>query len=41
MNKLFSNDIGRVLVIDEGVLVGIVSRTDILNFIRIHSQLGE
>lgn len=40
MEKVFKNGIGRVLVLDEGQLVGIVSRTDILNYIRIHAQLG-
>ena len=39
MAKLFTNTIGRVLVMDEGRLTGIVSRTDILNYINIHSQL--
>ncbi|MEQ8155951.1 MAG: site-2 protease family protein [Clostridiaceae bacterium] len=41
MAKLFTNTIGRVLVMDEGRLTGIVSRTDILNYIRIHSQLEQ
>lgn len=40
MNKLFANRIGRVLVMDGDKLIGIVSRTDILNYIRIHSQLN-
>jgi len=40
MTKLFSNGLGRVLVMDHGQLFGIVSRTDILNYIRIHSQLN-
>jgi Zn-dependent protease/CBS domain-containing protein len=39
MGKLFSNGIGRVLVMDGEKLVGIVSRTDILNHIRIYNQL--
>lgn len=41
IKKIFQNGIGRVLVMDGEVLVGIVSRTDILNYIRIHSQLEE
>lgn len=41
MTKLFSNGIGRVLVIDQAKLIGIVSRTDILNYIRIYSQLNQ
>ncbi len=41
MTKLFSNGIGRVLVMDQTRLRGIVSRTDILNYIRIHSQLNQ
>ncbi len=41
MTKLFSNAIGRVLVMDQDKLIGIVSRTDILNYIRIHSQLDQ
>lgn len=39
MNKIFRNEIGRVLVMDGDELVGIVSRTDILNHIRIYNQL--
>jgi len=39
MNKLFNNGIGRVLVMDRGQLLGIVSRTDILNYMRIRNQL--
>jgi CBS domain-containing protein len=41
IKKIFQNGIGRVLVMDGEVLVGIVSRTDILNYIRIHSQLED
>ena len=41
MDKIFSNDLGRVLVIDEGNLIGIISRTDILNYIRVHGKLHE
>jgi Zn-dependent protease len=40
MEKVFRNGVGRVLVMEEGQLLGIVSRTDILNYIRIHAQLG-
>lgn len=39
MKKLFVNGIGRILVMDGSKLLGIVSKTDILNYIRIHSQL--
>jgi len=39
MEKLFTNGIGRILVMEEAKLLGIVSRTDILNYIRIHSRL--
>jgi len=39
MQKLFSNSIGRILVMDGTKLLGLVSKTDILNYIRIHSQL--
>jgi Zn-dependent protease/CBS domain-containing protein len=41
MAKLFSNGIGRVLVMDQTKLIGIVSRTDILNYLRLHSQLNQ
>lgn len=40
MNKVFSNEVGRVLVMDADKLLGIVSRTDILNHIRIYNQLN-
>ena len=39
MKKVFGNGIGRILVMDGKELLGIVSKTDILNYIRIHSQL--
>lgn len=39
MDKAFKNGVGRVLVMEDGRLLGIVSRTDILNYIRIHGQL--
>jgi predicted transcriptional regulator len=41
MAKLFSNGIGRVLVMDQTKLIGIVSRTDILNYLRLHGQLNQ
>lgn len=40
MEKVFRNGVGRVLVMEEGELLGIVSRTDILNYLHIHSMLG-
>lgn len=40
MTKIFGNSIGRVLVMDQAALIGIVSRTDILNYLRIHSQVN-
>jgi len=40
MSKIFSNHIGRVLVMEEDRLVGIVSRTDIMNHLRIYMQLN-
>jgi Zn-dependent protease len=40
MTRIFSNSIGRVLVMEQNALIGIVSRTDILNYIRIHSQFN-
>jgi len=41
MDKIFSNDIGRVLVIKEEKLLGIISRTDILNYIRVYGKLQD
>ena len=40
MEKIFSNRVGRVLVIDEDLLIGIVSRSDILKYIKINSELN-
>lgn len=40
LTKLFRNGIGRALVMDQAKLIGILSRTDILNYIRIHGQLN-
>jgi Zn-dependent protease/predicted transcriptional regulator len=39
MKKLFANQIGRMVVIEDGKLIGIISRTDILNYIRVYSEL--
>lgn len=39
MNKIFGNRFGRVLVMKDGELSGIISRTDILNYLRIHQEL--
>ena len=39
MDKLFANELGRVLVMEEDQVVGIITRTDILNYIRIHNRL--
>ncbi|SHF06039.1 site-2 protease family protein [Alkalibacter saccharofermentans] len=39
MEKVFKNGVGRVLVMEDGNMLGIVSRTDILNYIRINAQL--
>ncbi|MBF7096050.1 site-2 protease family protein [Alkalibacter mobilis] len=40
MDKAFKNNVGRVLVMEGGELLGIVSKTDILNYLRIQSQIG-
>jgi len=37
--KIMTNKVGRLLVFDEHKLVGIISKTDILNYINIHNQL--
>ena len=37
--KIMTNKVGRLLVFDEHKLVGIISKTDILNYINIHDQL--
>ena len=41
MKKLFANQIGRMVVIEDGKLIGIISRTDILNYIRVYSELHQ
>lgn len=41
MTKLFANGIGRVLVMDRVKLVGIVSRTDIVNYMSIRAKLDK
>jgi Zn-dependent protease len=41
MPKLFGNGIGRVLVMENSQLIGIVSRTDVLNYIRVRTQLDQ
>lgn len=40
MEKIFSNNVGRVLVMNEHELVGIVSRSDILKYIKINGELN-
>ena len=40
MTKLSANGIGRVIVMDHGNLLGIVSNTDILNYISLYSKLN-
>lgn len=37
--KIMSNGVGRLLVFNNQKLVGIISKTDILNYINIHNQL--
>ncbi len=38
--RMIGSDLGRMLVMDEGRLVGIVSRRDIMNLFKIKSDLG-
>lgn len=40
LSKMISADVGRMLVIDNGRLVGILSRRDIMNLFKIKSELG-
>ena len=41
MTKLYKNGIGRVLVMDQGNLIGIISSTDILNYLNIYMELDK
>lgn len=40
LSKMISGDIGRMPVVEDGQLKGIVSRNDIMNFFKIKSDLG-
>ncbi len=41
MDKIFNNGLGRVLVIEEEKTIGIITRSDILHYIRIYNKLHE
>lgn len=41
MEKILGNTIGRVLVMDHAKLIGIVSKTDMLNYIKIQNMLNQ
>lgn len=41
MEKLFANDIGKVLVMNQSKLIGMISKADMLNYMRIQNQLSQ
>ena len=41
MQRLLRPDFGRLAVLEDGVVAGIITRADIVKFIRIHSELEE
>lgn len=40
MEKIMSNGVGRVLVMDKETLVGLISKTDILNYLGLYNQFN-